>query len=323
MSRCIPFPPPGYVWNGEGGEALIELIKLNRERVEAEKERKKEKRRRKKEKRRRKKEEKRRREDGEVGQEMQNQQNRNKDGSKKRSWKKGDNEKGRKYEAQGLETSSLTEELEQPTISDCIYDSSDNSNNIKRKRVKCSPNASHNHESHFNFQLQKHKDQAALSSKPACSTPTCTDTLVQQEFEMDPRPRKDKFCSTFGLPTTAQEMASGTTREMCLSPFPTEVVSDEKAETAPALSLSESCSLQMESQYRVLIVNWVPPPLQNEHPKFDDQEWLFQRRQPRSDTIQKTNTCSYDFCHGSCILYPYAHYLPEVDIYALPYTVLF
>lgn len=28
MSRCIPFPPPGYVWNGEGGEALIELIKV-------------------------------------------------------------------------------------------------------------------------------------------------------------------------------------------------------------------------------------------------------------------------------------------------------
>ena len=140
---------------------------------------------------------------------------------------------------------------------------------------------------------------------------------------MDTRPRKDKFCSTFGLPTTAQEMASGTTREMCLSPFPTEAVSDEKAETAPALSLPESYSLQMESQYRVLIVNWVPPSLQNEHPKFDDQEWLFQRRQPRSDTIQKTNTCSYDFCHGSCTLYPYAHYLPEVDIYALPYTVLF
>jgi hypothetical protein len=28
MSRCIPFPPPGYVWNGVGGEALIELIKV-------------------------------------------------------------------------------------------------------------------------------------------------------------------------------------------------------------------------------------------------------------------------------------------------------
>lgn len=140
---------------------------------------------------------------------------------------------------------------------------------------------------------------------------------------MDPRLSKDKFYSTSGLPTTAQEMASGTTREMCLSPFPTEVVSDEKAETAPALSLSESFSLQMETQYRVLIVNWVPPPLQNEHSKFDDQEWLFQRRQPRNDMIQKTNTCSYDFCNGSCILYPHAHYLPEVDIYALPYTVLF
>ncbi|KAF3964245.1 hypothetical protein CMV_011447 [Castanea mollissima] len=263
MSRCIPFPPPGYVWNGESGEALIELIKLNRERVEAEKERKKEKRRRKKEtrrrkreKRRRKKEEKRRREDGEVGQEMQNQQNRNKDGSKKRSWEKGDNEKGRKYEAQGLETSSLTEELEQPTISEFIYDSSDNSNNIKRKRVKCSPNASHNHESHFNFQKQKHEDQAVLSSKPACSTPTCTDTLVQQEFEMDPRLSKDKFCSTSGLPTTAQEMASRTTREMCLSPFSTEVVSDEKAETAPALSLSESAASIIRDEAGMLIYGY-------------------------------------------------------------------
>jgi hypothetical protein len=29
MSRCIRFPPPGYVWNGVKGEALIELIKVS------------------------------------------------------------------------------------------------------------------------------------------------------------------------------------------------------------------------------------------------------------------------------------------------------
>ncbi|KAK6282886.1 hypothetical protein POUND7_016711 [Theobroma cacao] len=49
MSRCLPFPPPEYVRNGVSGEALLELIKVQRERVKAEGEKKKEKRRSKKE----------------------------------------------------------------------------------------------------------------------------------------------------------------------------------------------------------------------------------------------------------------------------------
>ncbi len=172
--------------------------------------------------------------------------------------------------------------------------------------------------------MQKHKDQAALSTKPLCSTPAWMDILVQQEFEMDPRLSKEKFCSTAGTSiTTAQEMTSRPTREMCHSPSRTEVVADEKSETAKSSSLSKNGSLHIESQYRVLIVNWVPPPLLNEHSKFDDQEWLFQRRQPRSDMIRKTNACNDDFCHGSYILYPHAQYLPEADIYALPYVVPF
>uniref|UniRef100_A0A2N9INJ4 Uncharacterized protein n=1 Tax=Fagus sylvatica TaxID=28930 RepID=A0A2N9INJ4_FAGSY len=232
---------------------------LNRERVEAKKERKKKKkRRRRKEKRRRKKEKKRSREDSELGQEMQSQKNRHKDDRKKRS---------------------------------SIYDSSDNSNN--RKKARCSPNNFHNHGSHFHFTMQKHKDQAAQSTKPLCSTPVWMDILVQQEFEMDPRLSKEKFCSSSGTSiTTAQEMTSRPTREMCHSPSRTEVVADEKSETAKSSSLSK----KWFTAYRIT------------------------RRQPRSDMIRKTNACNDDFCHGSYILYPHAQYLPEADIYALPYN---
>jgi hypothetical protein len=117
-------------------------------------------------------------------------------------------------------------------------------------------------------------------------------------------------CSTPGMSTTiAQEMASGPTREMWHPSSQTQVVADEKA----------------ESQYRALIVNWIPHPLQIEHPKFDDQEWLFQRRQHRSDMLRRTNAYNDDFCHchGSNVLYPYAQYLSKADIFALPFVTSF
>ncbi|CAI0445287.1 unnamed protein product [Linum tenue] len=43
MSRCLPFPPPGYVWHGVEGEALIQLLIKTRD----EKQKQREKRRRK------------------------------------------------------------------------------------------------------------------------------------------------------------------------------------------------------------------------------------------------------------------------------------
>ncbi|KAG7975768.1 hypothetical protein I3843_06G115900 [Carya illinoinensis] len=274
MSRCMPFPPPGYLWNGVEGEALTELIKLNRERVEAEKERKEEKRRREKER-------KKRREDDEIIEEMQSRKSRHKDGRNKRSREKSDNQRKRKHE-----NSSHTEELKQPMISYRSYDSSDNSQNRVREKNRWSANGYPNHGFivHFDFQWQKHKDRAAQSIKPFCADPTWMDILVQEEFEMDFRTRKDQLCSTSRMPTAfAQKMASSAIRDRCQPPPQMEVVTDhEEAETAPASSSSES-ALQVESQYRALIVNWVPPPLQTDHHKFDDQEWLFQRTQPRSD----------------------------------------
>ncbi|GFZ10447.1 hypothetical protein Acr_21g0010460 [Actinidia rufa] len=52
MSRCFPYPPPGYSAKNDRNEALIESIKLQKEREKAKAERKKERKREKKEKRR-------------------------------------------------------------------------------------------------------------------------------------------------------------------------------------------------------------------------------------------------------------------------------
>ncbi|KAK0582471.1 hypothetical protein LWI29_025975 [Acer saccharum] len=49
MSRCVPFPPPRFVWNGVSGVDLSKLIQVRREKVAVEKRRNEEKRRRKKE----------------------------------------------------------------------------------------------------------------------------------------------------------------------------------------------------------------------------------------------------------------------------------
>jgi hypothetical protein len=162
------------------------------------------------------------------------------------------------------------------------------------------------------------------SSKPVCSTPRWMDQLVQEDFEMALRPNKDQFYSTLGMSTAlAEEMASGPTRERCHSSSRIEVVADENAETAPASTFSGSGLMQIESQYRTLIVNWIPPPLQTKHPKFDDQEWLFQRRQHISDMTREINAYNDDFCHGSTVPYPSAQYLSKADICALPFAISF
>jgi hypothetical protein len=76
---------------------------------------------------------------------MQSQKSRHKHDKNKRSREKSDNQKKRKYEVPGLENNSLSEELGKPMISDSVYDSSDNSQNVKRRNDRASPKDYHNH----------------------------------------------------------------------------------------------------------------------------------------------------------------------------------
>ncbi|XWS40196.1 hypothetical protein CRYUN_Cryun18bG0120000 [Craigia yunnanensis] len=243
MSRCLPFPPSGYVWNGVSGEALLELIKVQRERVKAEREKKKQKRRRKKE-------------------------------SKERF--------GRKNKE--IEMSSLTEELER-SIPDNLYESSDNSQSIQRKRNSISCNECHNHGSlvQIDFHLQKHK--APEASKPDCST-RMMDSVVQKKLDL---PVEEQFSSASGMPATVvQEFVPPPLKELCHSSQRARLKMDEKSEMT-----------QTESQFRELVVNWIPPPLQIEHFDVGDKEWLIERKPPRNDILETSNASKDVLRHGN------------------------
>jgi hypothetical protein len=77
-----------------------------------------------------------------------------------------------------------------------------------------------------------------------------------------------------------------------------------------------------DSPYKVLIEDWVSPPPQFELNDSDDQEWLFQASKRERHGNKILNACRDVLCHESS-LFPRGHYLPEADVYALPYTIPF
>lgn len=78
------------------------------------------------------------------------------------------------------------------------------------------------------------------------------------------------------------------------------------------------------SLYKDLVENWVPLPpqlLQGEQTDLDELEWLFQRK--HQDEERSTEVNSDASCRGGSTLWPRALYMPEADIWALPFTVPF
>ncbi|WRX13948.1 hypothetical protein QQP08_006435 [Theobroma cacao] len=367
MSRCLPFPSPGYVRNGVSGEALSELIKVQRERVKAEREMKEEGR--------SKKEEERKGARRDLPEKTRRKRLRSNEGGG-RSEIQGKTE----YGTQEMESSSLTEELKQP-ISDSFYESSDYSQSIRKKRNSRSRNECHNHGNivQTDFQLQTHKTPEALSSKPDCST-LMMDSVVQKKLELP-------FSSASGVPATdVQEFVPPPLRELCHSSQTARIYMDEKSKmtlteqfrelieqfdvgdqeglferkphkggickTSNASNdvldhgYSTSCPydqylsrspLMLDSGVQKkleldptpvkeqlssdcgLVANWLPPSLLSEHFDIGHQDWLFETKQTGSD-IRDTSDASYDVLHqGDFNQHPRAQYLPQPNIYALPY----
>ncbi|XVF67937.1 hypothetical protein PTKIN_Ptkin10aG0162300 [Pterospermum kingtungense] len=246
MSRCLPFPPPGYVWNGVTGEALLELIKVQKERVKAEKQKKKEKRRKKES------------EQGEISKKKRGHHKRHKGLRSNEDEGSSENRGKSEHETQELEKSSLSEELEleQPKP-DSLYASSDNSQSIRRKRnIIVSCNECHNY--------------GMMDS-----------IVVQKKLEL---PVENQFSSASAMHASdVQGFVPPPLMELCRSCRRAGLNMDKKSEMN-----------RIESQFRELVVNWIPPPLQIEQFDVDDhQEWLFESKPTRS------------------------------DIYALPYTMLY
>lgn len=142
-------------------------------------------------------------------------------------------------------------------------------------------------------------------SEQLCSTSGREDVLTPQKNESPKVPNQEQCCSTNAKANIfAKELS-------CPVPRRTEMKS------------YKSKIQRIESPYKALIEHWVPPSLQHERNDFDDEEWLFRPKQKDRHGSERFKAGNNVSCSGSHALWPHAHYLPEADIYALPFTVPF
>ncbi|KAJ8540895.1 hypothetical protein K7X08_001711 [Anisodus acutangulus] len=304
MSRCFPYPPPGYSMNRASNEALIESIKLQKEREIAKAE-KKDKKREKKEKKR--------------------EEKKAKTESSKLGLDKGTHDFKGKYlfkclddEAEQLERSNLTEEHGNAVCSQNSSCSSDSTQNSNKRKRPASP-------SHAGIQAHGSIIRIRLSKKGVQA-----ETLTSKENHLPIPAQQVAEVTVRTISERANPLSKTTNNQSCHPPLP--VVGPRPSTSGRIYSVAvdkatPSCSKvhenSIEFQYKNLIENWFPPSLQSDNLDFDDdQDWLFQRK-PKQKRVEETNVDSNDTSCGSSSLWPRVQYLHDVDLYALPFTVPF
>jgi hypothetical protein len=92
-------------------------------------------------------------------------------------------------------------------------------------------------------------------------------------------------------------------------------------------SVEEDEKKETSREYKNLIENWIPLPLQMVPTDFENEEWLARKNDSNGETKTTdptkhvSNTTSIaDIKQG---IQPLAHYLPHAEIYALPYVLPF
>ncbi|KAI3922604.1 hypothetical protein MKX01_006293 [Papaver californicum] len=298
MSRCFPYPPPGYevyeVKNGVLDLDLLESIKRESEKIK--KERKKEKKRDKKLKK-----EKKKKESGEAQKKERSHEKKHKSDGKS-----GDSLKRKELESEKLEKSCLTEDQGQPANTQNLYDSSDSTlNSNKRKRHSSPSDVSRNSGNSvlIKLPLQKHKDiELPTNNGQVCSVSGRTEIIPMAKDDLPSLRACEQSCSTSGR---------------------NELHAQDDVHVSTSCG-SKSAPRGIDLQFRDLIENWVPPTLQLYRTDFDDQEWLFEMNPQRKHEAKRLKPSSNDIdsCCGS-FGWPRAFYLPAADMYALPYTVPF
>lgn len=72
--------------------------------------------------------------------------------------------------------------------------------------------------------------------------------------------------------------------------------------------------------YKSLLESWVPTPPGGEQGCDENDEWLFQKKFQNTERSEMTSNTP---CGMDSSMWPGAHILPSVNVYALPYTVPF
>ncbi|XP_042063184.1 uncharacterized protein LOC121807061 [Salvia splendens] len=360
MSRCFPYAPPGYALSSARNDALIESIKLQKPKVQAEEQRKKEKKREKKEKKKDKKEKKDKR--------SQNQGNSDSVYGNFGEKFSTDGKEGKDDSVQ-LERSSLTEEHAEPVYlrgPSSSSDSTENSN--KRKRLPSPVDVSRGHGKIIRIRLstkkQSQSDSSTIEELKHCSTSSRIQAPPQKKNDASLGQRSAGFCSTSGsisnvkqclvLKTGGERIHVASNHKTVLplnpSPFETKAFSAApkqiknvvESKVLPAASnpimadspfgtkalpVANTVSTAMHKEgllYQNLMENWVPPQMCGSGDDNRDEDWLFGSK-TKLEVSEKKLVCREDSipCSNTSSRWPCAQYIPEVDLFALPFTVPF
>ncbi|XP_077231252.1 uncharacterized protein LOC143864238 [Tasmannia lanceolata] len=282
MSRCFPYPPPGYERKIRD-EGLIESIKKEREK--AKKERRKEKKRDKKEK---------NEKFGDNAMTEEKKHANEKRHTDERSQvihpKDGYHTKGVAEETEQAEKSCLTEEREQLAAIQSHYDSSDSTqNSAKRKRHDPAANACHYQGNglRIRFPLHKHKDPEL----PKDEQQPCSSGLIELN-DLKLRSNEQKPCSSGRTEISLNYLESAA----------------QKME-AQFRDLIVNWNPPPPSQFE-------HPDFDTLEWLFERKQPLKQQAK-RCKVAGATNSS----CNVTVCLQPRACYLAEADIYSLPYVL--
>ncbi|RVX03330.1 hypothetical protein CK203_019945 [Vitis vinifera] len=159
--------------------------------------------------------------------------------------------------------------------------------------------------------------EASLRAE-SCSTSGRVDLPAQQKYEISGQSIEAPPIFSMRTSTVDQKL-NPDQQLLCSTSKVPEIVVQNDANASKGSRSSKSKKQRAESRYKALVEDWVPPLLQAEQTDLDDQEWLFRKHGDRHES-KRHETINYDLCYGS---WPRAQYLPEADVYALPYTVPF
>ncbi|KAI9165154.1 hypothetical protein LWI28_008738 [Acer negundo] len=344
MSRCFPYPPPGYVRNGIRDEALIESIKLQREGEKAKKEGKKDKKREKKQKDKRK-----RRSPGET-ERLKNSSDSTLNSQKRQKLNTspdGGQNSGSiiriRLPLQRQKDPDVLPNKEQPCTASESGRSVDASIQVMHepalrpgregKQHPCSSSTKGRPE--LTLRHNDRKPCPSIGATESCAQMVdenpCLSTRATESCAqiVDEKPcLSTESCAQMVdenpcLSTRATESCAQIVDEKpCLSTGPTKS-RVQMVKTSPASSLCGICPPDLTLKLRDVIGNWVPPSIQSDSTDFSDEEWLFESKQNEKCRSRRCEEDIVASSHTNTTAWPQLQvcYLPEVDIYALPFTV--
>ncbi|KAF8101114.1 hypothetical protein N665_0210s0049 [Sinapis alba] len=327
MSRCFPFPPPGYILNGSRDEALIESIKRAKEKAKKEqrrKERKREKKDKKDDNKEKKDKKRKERERGEGTSEKHSHKRRHKEEEGAKD--------GRKQKES--EKSSLTVErdlLQSTSPNSC--DSTLNSNELPPKQ-KQKPHNNNNNDSEsiirIRLPIRRQNDTTNKDQQKQCPSREIKLDTVKSVTREQPQQHP---CST-----SAPEHASKPHEEkrkdqiFRLKHKEKKLSSTTQELSDPSSGLCRFCPPSLAVQFLNVVENWVPNTIERavELTNFEDDECWWFLKKPSSCHKFDTERCKLLTRNNdtkqvvsSSMAWPCARLLPEADVHALPYTVPF